>query len=78
MAPSQELNEAQRRQNTYQQNIDRNIARRKRLSAGTASETEYLHSINAKLGSIKGIAIWFLILSILGIVIGILVAANSH
>ena len=53
-------------------------AHRQRLAAGTASETEYLHSINAKLGSINAIAIWFLILSILGIVIGILVAANSH
>jgi hypothetical protein len=40
------------------------------------SEVEVLTSIDGSLKTIKGIAIWFLVLSILGLVLGLMVGAG--
>lgn len=43
----------------------------------TATETDYLRSIDGYLRTIKNIAIWFLVLSIIGVFIGIMTFLDS-
>jgi len=42
------------------------------------SEAECLRSIDRSLKTIKGVAIWFLVLSILGVVVGLVSVVSSH
>ena len=43
-----------------------------RCEDGTASETDYLRSIERSLRTIKGVVFWFLVVSIIGVVVGIM------
>ena len=47
------------------------------ISRQSKSETDYLRSINQSLTTIKRIAIWFLVISILGLLLGFMAATGA-